>query len=123
MAALATITDVENRWRPLTDEETVVASTRLDDASELVRTLIPGIDDAITAGTVSESLVAAQVAAMVIRVLRNPNGVRQESIGDYSYTLADDDRMFMTADELESLSPSTATRAFTIRPSYTAPDA
>lgn len=121
MAALATVTDVENRWRPLSADETTVATTLLDDASEALRFRIPNLDQKITDGDVSEDLATATVVSMVVRVLRNPDAIKQESVGSYSRTFMDDPQLMVTSDDLELLTPSSSTAAFTITPYGKAP--
>jgi hypothetical protein len=48
-------------------------------------TLMPGLEAAV-AGTVSDGAITFVLSAMVLRVLRNPNGVRSWSVDDYSET-------------------------------------
>lgn len=79
--------DVAARWRPLTDAETVVASTLVVDASTLLRQRFPGIDDQVTSGAVDPNILTMVVAGMVKRALVAPDdGVSQESetVGPYS---------------------------------------
>lgn len=63
------------------------ASGLLGFASTLIRSRFPRIDDRIAAGTLDASIPRLVAASMVARVLRNPDGLRQESIDDYSYAL------------------------------------
>lgn len=80
--ALATLADLADRLgRDLTDSETRRATAWLDDASALIISRFPQYETAPTA--VSKKVVCA----MVLRVLTNPDGKRQESIDDYSYTV------------------------------------
>lgn len=80
------VSDLEARFRALTDAEEPVAQALLDDAWAILLTVIPDLEDRITAGSTSEALVVSVMSAMVLRVLRNPNGVRQWSVDDYSET-------------------------------------
>jgi hypothetical protein len=115
---LATVEDVEARWRPLTTDEYVVAQTLLGDASDGLRLKIPSIDDRITAGDLPASVVAAVVVAPVIRYLRNPDGYESERIGDYSYTRPDGEvTLLFTAADLARLTVG-SDGAFTIAMPY-----
>lgn len=121
----ATPGDIEDRWRPLTDSEYFVANALLGDAWLLLLKADPTIAtrlDAVPA-TLDSGLVRIVLVEMVKRVLRNPDGISQESIQDYSYTR---DRatasglLVVTDEELDLLASddTTASDAFTIRPTY-----
>jgi hypothetical protein len=113
---LATPADVEARWRPLSDEESMVAETLIQDVSDQLRLRLPDVDDRISGGDLTASSVAGVVVAPVIRFLRNPNGYDSERIGDYSYTRsANGGDLLLTADDLARISVGPQ-GAFTIRP-------
>ena len=120
MANPVTLTDIEARWRPLTSEEQVVTQSLLDDAWVVLTTRVPSVPQRLTDATLDTSLVVAVVSAMVLRVLRNPDGKVQESIDDYTYRRADavsDGALYVSADEMALLSPAAvSSAAFTIRP-------
>lgn len=80
------VDDLEARFRPLSDEERDVAQALVDDAWAVLLMVVPDIEDRMTAGTVSPEVATYVVASMALRVLRNPNGVRSWSLGDYSET-------------------------------------
>lgn len=125
MDSPATTTDVAARWRSLTSDEELKASVLLDDAWLLIQLRNSTIETRLTAtpATLDVGLVIMVQCAMVIRVLRNPDGKRQEQIEDYSYQRDDSPsgELFLSPDELELLAEVTsASTAFTIRP-YTAP--
>jgi hypothetical protein len=111
--ALATLADLEDRLgRDLTAEEERRAAAWLADATALILNRFPQYESAPTA-------VSTKVCcAMVLRVLTNPDGKRQESIDDYSYTV-DSSRsrgeVYLSEDEEDELRPS-AKRAFSIVP-------
>ena len=110
---LATLTDLADRLgRDLTVTEERQATALLTDATAIILDRFPQYE-ATPTGT---SL--AVCAAMVLRVLRNPEGRRQESIDDYSYTI-DSSRsageLYLTSNEVESLRPI-RTGAFSIVP-------
>lgn len=118
MANPATVTDVEDRWRPLTTDETVVAQTFLTDAWALLTARRPTLEADITAGTVTTANAVRVVVAMVLRVLRNPDGKRIESIDDYSYTRDDEvstGLLHVTPAELADITPNGYKRAKSVR--------
>ncbi|MEU9405039.1 Gp19/Gp15/Gp42 family protein [Streptomyces sp. NPDC048281] len=111
--ALATLSDLADRLgRDLTDEEQRRATAWLDDATALILDRFPQYETMPTA--VSKKVCCA----MVLRVLGNPDGKRQESIDDYSYTV-DSSRsrgeVYLSDDEMDELRPATR-RAFSIVP-------
>lgn len=83
--------DIKDRWRPLTDIEEANATALSGDAWRLIRrTLTDAVleakrDDPDT-GDDYVLDVRMVIANAVIRVLKNPDGKRQESIDDYSWT-------------------------------------
>lgn len=87
MSNPATPSDVHDRWlsdTPLPDDGKVQA--KLDDAWTLLLTRDSTIDARQTAGTLDANLVRFVLCSMVLRVLLNPEGKRQEAIDDYSWT-------------------------------------
>lgn len=84
MTSPVSVADLENRFRPLSDDEETVAAWLLIDAWAVASAQVRALPAAVTAGTVNTDLVTAVLCAMVIRVLRNPDGVRQWSVDDYS---------------------------------------
>jgi hypothetical protein len=89
MIILATLDDVSNRWRPLSDAETLKVETLLGDASALLRAEFPGIDTTIDSGGLDATIVASVVAQMVKRAMLAPSdGIQQESetAGPYSHS-------------------------------------
>lgn len=108
-----TIADIEARWRPLVGNETVNADAFLGDAWAELISRRPNLEADITAGTVSTENVIRVVSAMVLRVLRNPEGWDQEAIDDWSgrrNALVADGILRITADELAAVTPGRATR-------------
>lgn len=83
----ATSTDVANRsLRPLTSDEVAWVATALEDAFGQIVQQVPGIDERLDATPSDEALrkLVIQVqSAMVLRVLRNPDGVLEQTIDDY----------------------------------------
>jgi hypothetical protein len=112
----ATVSDIEARWRPLGGTEVVKVDALLDDAWALLRQRVADIETR-TGDTLDADLVVLVVTSIVLRVLKNPDGIRQESIQDYSVTWAAAGGLYVTDDELALLAdPATVGDAFTIRP-------
>lgn len=85
MASPATITDLmERSFRPLTEPEQQVGLTLLEDAWNLIVTNRPHAADRISEPTYL-ALVKQIQCAMVLRVIRNPDGFLSEQIDDYTY--------------------------------------
>lgn len=80
MAYNVSTADVESRWRPLSDAESDVATTLLDDAVVLIDVHRPLLAAAVAAGTVSARVVVMTAAEAVIRVMSNPDRLSQQSI-------------------------------------------
>lgn len=121
----ATTEDVAARWRPLSDTETTVAETRLNDAWLMLKRHATrrGVDveDEILTDDDLFAEVVRVLATAVLRVLMNPEGKTQESGDDYAYTRgggnADADGVLrITDEELDDLFPGLAEtgRAFSI---------
>lgn len=116
----ATTQDVVNRWRPLSDTEVVNAQTFLDDAWRMLKR---GRDDLAPRMADDEELTAEVVRILsqaVVRVLKNPDGKRQEAIDDYSWTrdqAVSAGLLYFTDDELRAIEDeetSTTGRAYSI---------
>lgn len=80
------IEDLEARFRPLSEEERPGAQALLDDAWAIANVQLPALSGNVSSGAVSSDVVRAVICAMVLRVLRNPDGVRSWSVDDYSQT-------------------------------------
>lgn len=108
----ATVADIEARWRPLSDLETTNASAYLDDAWLLLNNRVKDLSTRLDDATLDSGLVVAVEVAMVLRVLRNPDGKRSESVDDYSFTRDDSTAtggMFVDPAELLTLMPAGST--------------
>ena len=123
MSNPTTITDIEDRWQPLTPQQTTNAYAWLDDAWWMLTSRRPTLQADLDAGTVTVGNVKRVVSAMVLRILRNPEGKKREAIDDYSYErheLVSSGLLHVTDEELADLTPpgttAAATGAFTIRP-------
>lgn len=105
MADLATVVDVESRWRPLNPQEVTNAAQWLADASASLRVQVPGLDEAITLDDDMGDLATHTVAMAVVRVLR---GRDPRDPADYS-------GIFFTKAELSALNGGISSAgAFTI---------
>lgn len=82
MAGLIAVTDLDARQVEYVDE--TQAQAAIDDASAVARACVEPVLDAVKAPDTPAAVVAV-VVNMVRRVLSNPRGLAQESLGDYSY--------------------------------------
>jgi hypothetical protein len=84
----AVTADLESRWRTLSDQEIVNGETFLDDAWRILRRRISTLEADIAADTTGDLRAEAirVMATAVLRVMKNPDGKRQESIDDYAWT-------------------------------------
>lgn len=102
----ASTSDIALRWRNLTDQEAANATAYLDDAWALLTTRRPSLEADMVAGTVSTGNVVRVVCAMVLRLLKNPDGKLEESIDDYRYrrdSAVSAGALYVTDDELADL--------------------
>jgi len=109
-----TTADIEARWRPLTPQEATNATAYLTDAWALLVTRRPTLETDMTAGTVTTDNARRVVAAMVLRILRNPDGKASEGIDDYRYTrheLTASGLLHVTPDELADITPGRRRRS------------
>lgn len=114
MANPASTDDIEARWRTLTGQETTNAEALLEDAWALLLGRRPSLDVDLAAETVSEANVIRVVCAMVLRVLRNPDGKLEEAVDDYHYrrdSVASTGLLHVTADELADITPGRRRRS------------
>lgn len=118
--------DVRARWvsgdLPASDE---VVDTLIADAEDALAAAIPGLPALIEGGTIPHDRAIRVVSRIVIRLLRNPDGVRtlQETTGQFSgsTTYAGDtlgEIVVTDADRRELLGKGTARgrRAFSFSP-------
>jgi hypothetical protein len=101
------VSDVELEWNQTVPDASLGHVVRLIQRAErIVARKVPTLAARITAGTTTADDVRDVVAAMVVRVLRNPDGKQSESAGDYSYQLASGaagGRLYLASDELNLL--------------------
>lgn len=103
---------VAERWRPLTDAESSVATAKLDDARVMLLAMVPSIPARVADQTLDGALVVQVQVEMVLRVLKNPGGVRQQtlSVDDATRSWTLDNAisagsLYVTDSELALLSP------------------
>lgn len=77
--------DLEARWRPLSEQEAINGETFLDDAWRMLKRRFSTLEADM--GTIDdlEAEVVRIMATAVLRVMKNPDGKRQEAIDDYSW--------------------------------------
>ncbi|MBQ1122643.1 hypothetical protein [Streptomyces sp. B15] len=106
MAAYATVPDYEARAAvslPEGSPQRAQVEAYLDDASALIKRHIP------TGYEPDEAMLRALCVTVVRRVIANPGGRRQRTIGIYSETLGENGGLYLTDEEIEQLQPETAT--------------
>lgn len=115
----ATAGDIESRWRPLTTDEAIVGTTLLEDGWLLLKGRVVDLEDRMDDEADLPAAVKRVLANAVIRVMKNPDGKRQESIDDYSWTrdnAVSAGELYFTDAEMASLIPGGSVRggAFTV---------
>lgn len=80
----AAVGDVAAQFGSMTPAEESLAGWLLRAASNMIRSRRPTIDQQIADGLVSQDMAALAVTNMVLRVLRNPGGLRSETVGPFS---------------------------------------
>jgi hypothetical protein len=118
MPSLVIVDDLVARWRPLTVAETIVANAMINDAMTLLSVRRPTLLADVTAGLVTQEAVVFVVSAMVLRVLKNPESKRQESIDDYAWTrdtAVSSGALYVSDDELRLLTGVVISRVRGVR--------
>lgn len=108
-ALLAGLQDVENRWRPLSDQEANVTYALLEEATALLAIASPGVRDRAAASLDAATAARSVVVSMVLRVLKNPDAIRQFAVDDYSQTrdqVASSGLLYATPEELAYVQPA-----------------
>lgn len=83
-APLATAGEVQEVFRPLNDAEHTLVRGLLRHASRRVRRRWPDVDTRLASGDLTAGDAAEAVVNMVLRVLRNPAGLRSETVGPFT---------------------------------------
>jgi hypothetical protein len=114
----ADVADIVARFRPLDEQETVNAEAFLEDAWWMLLSRLPSLEDQINDGHVRLENVTRVICQMVIRILKNPDGLLEESIDDYRFrrdALLSTGALHVTAAELADLTPATVGRRNSVR--------
>lgn len=102
MAAYATVEDYQTRAAvTLTGARLAQVQAYLDDASALIKRHIPSEYDP------DPEMLKALTVTVVRRVIANPGGYRQRTIGQYSETLGENGGLYLTDAEIAMLQPET----------------
>jgi len=124
VSTYATAVDVQTVFgKPLSAEETVMVERRLAQVERMILRRIPDLVEKIAAEEIDQADVIDIEAEAVLRVIRNPEGLRAENDGTYGYQLsseAADNRLRLTADEWQTLGIKPS-RMFSIVPNPVAP--
>ncbi|MFG1872148.1 hypothetical protein [Micromonospora arborensis] len=83
---LATIDEVIEMFRPLTEAEQGLTKALLRRASHMIRSNVPRFAQRVAAGEIDGESVGHAVINMVLRVLRNPGGLKAETTGPFART-------------------------------------
>ncbi len=106
--------DIEGVWRPLTADERVLVMGLSNRAWLHIVARFPNMDSYMTVVApateplVSTTQVRDVMASMVVRVLKNPDSVRTDSIDDHTMTLDNaisSGEMYLSPSEVARLTP------------------
>lgn len=87
--SIATVDDVQDRYgQVLSEEERRLAKVLLQDVEAILRGRLPDLEQHATDDVHFRARVVMVEANSVLRVLRNPEGYRQEVEGNYSYSIS-----------------------------------
>lgn len=115
----AVVADVAARWRTLSAQETTNATAFLDDAWVMLKRRLPTIEADIVPVAAADlrADVVRVLATAVLRVMKNPDGYKQESVDDWAGTRdgsAASGALHFTDAELSSLVPGGNGRSFSV---------
>lgn len=105
----AAVGDVTAQYGSMTAAEESLAGWLLRAASNMIRARQPYIDQQIASGLVSQDMAALAVTNMVLRVMRNPSGLRSETVGPFSRaydTSVAAGLLVFTSDEEQLIAPA-----------------
>lgn len=86
--AYADVSDVESRLgRPLDANENTLVGTRLDDVELIIRSRIADLDERVATGVLDIEVLKMVEADTVLRLIKNIDGYRSETDGNYSYQI------------------------------------
>ncbi len=117
----ATATDVADRWRTLTSDEATIADTLAADASDMIRTRWPDVDDRIASGLLTELSLVRVVATMVKRamIVGDREGLESRSQGAGPFNVSDkfanpNANLYFTAEDVRLFDGRAGRRAFAV---------
>ena len=118
----ATPQDVIDRWvgSGAPEANDPLTTALIADAEAVILSEFPLIQDRITANTLAESVVVMVVCRMVMRVLRNPEGLTytQQQTGPFgqakNYGSADRTDIWLSSEEEEMLAPKRRGKAYEV---------
>lgn len=86
--AYAELSDVEARLgRSLEAGEQEIVQVRLNDVELIIRNRIPDLDIKVSNGTIDIEVLKMVEADAVLRLIKNVDGYRSETDGNYSYQI------------------------------------
>ena len=106
---LAVVGDVTGQFGTMTLAQETLTAALLRAASKMIRARFPQVDAQIADSRIDPDLVALAAANMVLRVLRNPGGLRAETVGPFSRTYDTGTAaglLVLTAGEVSLLTPT-----------------
>lgn len=107
--------DIEDRWRPLSAQEQTNATVLLDDAWRMLKRRIGDLETRMATETDLLGEVVRVLCAATLRVLKNPDGMRSETVDDYTGTRdasVATGLLYFTDDELGGLRVDGSSGAF-----------
>lgn len=117
----ADATDVAARWRTLTSDEQARANVLAEDASDMIRTRWPDVDDRVAAGKLTAASLTRVVANMVKRamIVGDNEGLesRSENAGPFGYSdkfTNPNANLYFTAEDVRLLDGRVGRRAFAV---------
>ena len=117
----ATTSQVEAVWRPLSLQESATTDVLVEQASDLLDRRFGNLQDKIDAGDLTANLARMAVTSMVLRVLRNMDGLQSStaSVDDAAetvrYSEAATGMLAVTQVEVDILRPQRTTAYGAVR--------
>lgn len=102
------VSEIRDRWPGELPYDDAYLHTQVKDALTELREHIPGLDGLVAAGTISQDSIDKIVSKAVIAVLRNPEGLRTESEGNYSLGRYGDGFVWFRQADIDRLLPRRA---------------
>ncbi|WP_134324710.1 hypothetical protein [Cumulibacter soli] len=99
------VDEIKDRWPGPFPFDDVYVYKQIEDALTELREHIPDLDALVDSGQIGEESVTKLVAKAVIGALRNSEGFKTESEGDYSYSRFGDGFVWFRDSDIERLLP------------------